>query len=158
MPLQEAPKSLKHELSVMMLSWEFPPRVIGGISPHVYFLSKSLAKQGVKVYVATCDFPGAPSHEVIDGVEVYRIDSYKTPAPDFATWVYLMNLNMQKETAALTRKLRRQNRRFPRARLASRKRWHRLKTHFPQTPPRNHALHRNGPPRRNPHNHRKNDS
>lgn len=89
----------------MMLSWEFPPRVIGGISPHVYFLSKSLAKQGVKVYVATCDFPGAPTHEVIDGIEVYRIDSYKTPAPDFATWVYLMNLNMQRETAALTRKL-----------------------------------------------------
>ena len=98
-------KGLKHELSVMMLSWEFPPRVIGGISPHVYFLSKSLVKQGVKVYVATCDFPGAPTHEVIDGVEVYRIDSYKTPAPDFATWVYLMNLNMQRETAALTRKL-----------------------------------------------------
>ena len=96
---------MKNDLSVMMLSWEFPPRIIGGISPHVYFLSKSLAKQGVKVYVVTCDFPGAPAHEVIDGVEVYRIDSYKNPAPDFATWVYLMNLNMQKETAALARKL-----------------------------------------------------
>ncbi len=89
-----------------MLSWEFPPRVIGGISPHVYFLSKSLAKQGVKVYVVTCDFPDAPSHEIIDDVEVYRIDSYKNPAPDFATWVYLMNLNMQKETAAITRKIK----------------------------------------------------
>ncbi len=96
---------MTNDLSVMMLSWEFPPRVIGGISPHVYFLSKSLAKQDVKVYVVTCDFPGAPSHEVIDGVEVYRIDSYKNPSPDFATWVYLMNLNMQKETAALTRKI-----------------------------------------------------
>jgi len=97
---------MKHNLNVMMLSWEYPPRVIGGISPHVYFLSKNLVKQGVKVYVVTCDFPGAPAHETIDGVEVYRIDSYKTPAPDFATWVYLMNLNMQKETAALTRKLK----------------------------------------------------
>lgn len=89
----------------MMLSWEYPPRVIGGISPHVFFLSKHLAKIGVKVYVVTCDFPNAPAHEVIDGVEVYRIDSYKNPAPDFATWVYLMNLNMQKETAELTRKI-----------------------------------------------------
>jgi glycosyltransferase involved in cell wall biosynthesis len=96
---------MKDDLTVMMLSWEFPPRVIGGISPHVYFLSKSLAKQGVKVYVVTCDFPDAPAHEVIDGVEVYRIDSYKNPSPDFATWVYLMNLNMQKETAALTKKI-----------------------------------------------------
>ena len=96
---------MKRALSVMMLSWEFPPRVIGGISPHVYFLSKSLSKNDVKVYVVTCDFPGAPAHETIDGVEVYRVDSYKNPSPDFATWVYLMNLNMQKEAAALAGRL-----------------------------------------------------
>jgi len=93
------------ELTVMMLSWEFPPRIIGGISPHVYYLSKNLAKNGVKVYVVTCDFPGAPQHEVVDGVEVFRIDSYKNPSPDFATWVYLMNINMQKEAAALVNRL-----------------------------------------------------
>lgn len=96
---------MQHDLSVMMFSWEFPPRVIGGISPHVYFLSKSLAKNGVKVYVVTCDFPDTPMHEVIDGVEVYRVDSYKNPAPDFATWVYLMNLNMQREAAAIVNKV-----------------------------------------------------
>jgi glycosyltransferase involved in cell wall biosynthesis len=89
------------ELTVMMLTWEFPPRIIGGISPHVYYLSRNLAKNGVKVYVVTCDFPEAPQHEVVDGVEVFRIDSYKNPSPDFATWVYLMNVNMQKEAAAL---------------------------------------------------------
>lgn len=92
-------------LNVMMLSWEFPPRIIGGIAPHVYNLSRSLAKNGTKVYVVTCDFPGAPEREVVDGVNVIRIDSYKNPAPDFATWVYLMNLNMQKEAAALIRKV-----------------------------------------------------
>ena len=92
---------MPHKLSVLMLSWEYPPRVIGGISPHIYFLSKYLAKQDVKVYVVTCDFPGAPAHEVIDGVEVYRIDSYKNPSPDFATWVYLMNMNMQKRNRCI---------------------------------------------------------
>ena len=96
---------MKRPLNVMMLSWEYPPRVIGGISPHVFFLSKSLAKNGVKVHVVTCDFPDAPAHEVIDGVEVYRIDSYKNPSPDFATWVYLMNLNMQKEAASIAANL-----------------------------------------------------
>jgi 1,4-alpha-glucan branching enzyme len=96
---------MDHELTVMMLSWEFPPRIIGGISPHVYYLSKSLARNGAKVYVVTCDFPGAPRHEVLDGVEVFRIDSYKNPSPDFATWVYLMNMNMQKEAAALAKSL-----------------------------------------------------
>ncbi len=59
----------------------------------------------MKVHVVTCDFPGAPAHETIDGVEVYRIDSYKNPSPDFATWVYLMNMNMQKEAAAIAAKL-----------------------------------------------------
>jgi glycogen synthase len=92
-------------LNVMMFSWEFPPRVIGGISPHVHFLSKSLAQNGVKVHVVTCDFPGAPAHEIIEGVEVYRVDSYKNPSPDFPTWVYLMNMNMQKEAAAICAKL-----------------------------------------------------
>ena len=89
----------------MFLTWEFPPRVIGGISPHVFYLSKNLAKNDVKVHVVTCDFPGAPAHETIEGVEIYRVDSYKNPAPDFATWVYLMNLNMQKEAAAIATKL-----------------------------------------------------
>lgn len=96
---------MSRDLSVMMLSWEYPPRIIGGISPHIYYLSKSLARNGIKVYVVTCDFPGALAHEVVDGVEVYRIDSYKNPSPDFATWVYLMNMNMQKEAATITRQL-----------------------------------------------------
>jgi glycosyltransferase involved in cell wall biosynthesis len=96
---------MSKELTVMMLTWEFPPRIIGGISPHVHYLSRNLAKNGVKVYVVTCDFPGAPQHEVIDGVEVFRVDSYKNPSPDFATWVYLMNVNMQKEAAALVSSL-----------------------------------------------------
>jgi len=92
---------LGKELAVMMLSWEFPPRVIGGISPHIYNLSRNLVKNGVKVHVVTCDFPGSPAHETLEGVEVHRIDSYQNPAPDFATWVYLMNVNMQKEAAAI---------------------------------------------------------
>ncbi|MEM3011369.1 MAG: glycosyltransferase family 4 protein, partial [Candidatus Bathyarchaeia archaeon] len=96
---------MPHELKVMMLTWEFPPRIIGGISPHIYYLSKSLAKNNAKVYVVTCDFPGAPEHETLDGVEVYRIDSYKNPSPDFASWVYLMNMNMQKEAAAIVNRL-----------------------------------------------------
>ncbi|MBC7129828.1 glycosyltransferase family 4 protein [Candidatus Bathyarchaeota archaeon] len=90
-------------LKIMMFTWEFPPRIVGGISPHVYHLSRRLVKKGAKVYVVTCDFPGAPEHEIIDGVEVFRIDSYRHPAPDFASWVYLMNMNMQREAAAIIR-------------------------------------------------------
>jgi glycosyltransferase involved in cell wall biosynthesis len=96
---------MKKNLTVMMLSWEYPPRVIGGISPHVFFLSKNLVEIGINVHVVTCDFPGTPTYEVIDGVEVHRIDSYKNPSPDFSTWVYLMNMNMQKEAAKIAKKI-----------------------------------------------------
>lgn len=96
---------MTRELTVIMLSWEFPPKIIGGIAPHVYYLSRNLAKKGVKVYVVTCSFPGALPYEVVDGVEVYRIDSYKKPAPDFPSWVYLMNVNMQRDTAAIVNRL-----------------------------------------------------
>jgi glycogen(starch) synthase len=65
-------------------------------------------KLGVDTYIVTCDFPGAPEREVVNGVHVLRVDSYKTPSPDFATWDSLMNVNMQKETAALISGLGRQ--------------------------------------------------
>jgi len=82
------------ELSVLMLSWEFPPRIIGGISSHVYDLSGTLAQKGVEVHVVTCDFPGTPEYEEIGGARVYRFESYKIPAYDFLSWVFSMNRNM----------------------------------------------------------------
>jgi len=85
----------------MMFSWEFPPRTVGGISAHVYNLSRQLASLGADVYVVTCDFPGAPEREELDGVHVVRVDSYKTPSPDFASWDYLMNVNLQKEASSI---------------------------------------------------------
>jgi glycosyltransferase involved in cell wall biosynthesis len=86
-------------LKVVMLTWEFPPRIIGGIATHVYNLSINLVKLGVGVHVVTCDFPNTPSYEVVEGVEVHRFDSYSIPTPDFAAWVQLMNLNMQRAAA-----------------------------------------------------------
>ena len=86
----------KMGLKAVMLTWEFPPRIIGGIAPHVYNLSINLVKLGVEVHVVTCDFPNTPEYEVVEGVEVHRFDSYNLPTPDFAAWVQLMNLNMQR--------------------------------------------------------------
>ncbi len=82
-------------MRILMLSWEFPPRIVGGISPHVYHLSAELANQGAEVCVVTCDFPGAPDFEVMDGVHVYRVDSYRSPVPDFVSWVLMMNVNLE---------------------------------------------------------------
>jgi glycosyltransferase involved in cell wall biosynthesis len=92
-----------------MLTWEFPPRIVGGIASHVSDLSRALTKRGIDVTVVTCDFPGAADYEDIDGVHVHRIDSYRFPTPDFISWVSMMNLNMLNHVAET---MGRQNARF----------------------------------------------
>ena len=89
-----------------MLTWEFPPRVVGGISPHVYNLSRHLVSDDINVVVVTCDFPGASDHEKVDGVEVYRIDSYRHPTPNFGSWVFMMNTEMQNWAAEIIKTLK----------------------------------------------------
>jgi|APFre7841882654_1041346.scaffolds.fasta_scaffold00004_129 glycogen synthase len=80
-------------LSVLMLSWEFPPRIIGGISSHVYGLSMALARRNITVHVVTCDFPGALENEQVGGVTVHRFNS-KIPSPSFLGWILSMNQAM----------------------------------------------------------------
>ncbi|HEX9240348.1 MAG TPA: glycogen/starch synthase, partial [Candidatus Bathyarchaeia archaeon] len=69
-----------------MLTWEFPPRIIGGISTHVYHLSKALVEKGTPVRVITCDFPKTPAEEIIDGVSVSRVISGRVPESNFLLW------------------------------------------------------------------------
>jgi glycosyltransferase involved in cell wall biosynthesis len=82
-----------HDLSILMLSWEFPPRIVGGISSHVFNLSLSLARRNVDVHVVTCDFPGAPEYEQIGRIKVHRFNS-KIPSPSFLGWIFSMNQTM----------------------------------------------------------------
>jgi len=77
-----------------MLTWEFPPRIIGGISTHVYHLSRALVEKGTSVRVITCDCPNAPAEEIIDGVPVSRVDSGRVPESNFLLWIYHLNSQM----------------------------------------------------------------
>lgn len=79
---------------VLQLTWEFPPRIIGGISPHVSDLSRALKKKGMDVHVITCNFPGAKEHESIDGVEIHRFEAYAA-SDSFLGWVLRMQKNME---------------------------------------------------------------
>lgn len=78
-------------MRVLMLSWEFPPRIIGGTATHVYNLSRSLTERDAKVHVVTCDFPNAPPKEVVDGIHVSRVNSSGFPQTDFLLWVIHLN-------------------------------------------------------------------
>lgn len=88
-------------MKVLMLTWEFPPRIVGGIATHVFDLSRALAAQGVSVHVLTCDFPNAPAEEIIDGVRVTRVDAGRFPQSSFLLWIYHLNSKLVECAEAL---------------------------------------------------------
>jgi len=84
---------------LQFLSWEYPPRIVGGLARHVYWLSRELARRGVEVLVVTLDYPGAPRFEYVDGVKIVRVRSYVLPSPDFISWVHQFNMWMIKDAS-----------------------------------------------------------
>lgn len=85
-------------MKVGKLSWEFPPRVVGGIARHCEGLAKALVQQNHEVHLFTLDFPGTPNYEEMDGVKVYRA-STELGHPNFLTWVLLFNHFLTKRMA-----------------------------------------------------------
>ncbi len=83
-------------MNVLMLTWEYPPRIVGGISTHVYNVSKSLVRRGISVHVITCSFPNAPAEEVVDGVHVLRVQNSQLLQGNFLLWIYHLNSQMIK--------------------------------------------------------------
>ncbi len=93
-------------MRIVMLSWEYPPKIVGGIARHVEELSWSLAKlPGVEVHVVTCDFPGAPDEEVFNNVHIHRVAAYDAPGghKDFIHWVHQLNAAMRDRADELIR-------------------------------------------------------
>jgi glycogen(starch) synthase len=88
-------------MKVCMLSWEFPPRIVGGIARHCYGLTKALVKLGHEVHMVTLEFPGAPEFEDGEGVKVHRI-KIELGHPNFITWTFIFNHFMEKKIASLS--------------------------------------------------------
>jgi glycogen synthase len=57
---------------VMMLSWEYPPLVVGGLGRHVEALSRELVQAGHEVQVVTRGEKDELVDELVDGVHVRR--------------------------------------------------------------------------------------
>jgi len=88
-----------------MLTWEYPPRIVGGIARHCFGLARALTRIGHSVYVVTLDFPGAPQYEESDGVKIYRI-LIELGHPNFIVWTLLFNHFMEKRVAMLSRNVK----------------------------------------------------
>src|SRR5579875_798864 len=77
-----------------MLSWEFPPITVGGLSRHVHDLSRYLVKQGWEIHVVTAEIGDYPHEETVDGVHVHRVHVLKPDGGEFVHWAFQLNLMM----------------------------------------------------------------
>ena len=87
-----------------MLTWEYPPRIVGGIARVVNDLSKRLIKDGHEVTVITYKEGDVPYYEVDTGVKVYRVDNFMINATNFIDWIMQLNFNMVEKASELIQK------------------------------------------------------
>ncbi len=59
-------------MRVAMVSWEYPPLVVGGLAAHVHGLATAMARAGHEVVVLTRAHPYAPDDAELEGVRVLR--------------------------------------------------------------------------------------
>jgi glycogen synthase len=81
-------------MKILMVSWEYPPKDVGGVSNHVYFLARCLHKLGHEVHVLTCLENDANNEEEKEGVFIHRAAPYALPSEDFTRWVMHLNFAM----------------------------------------------------------------
>lgn len=81
-------------MKILMLTWEYPPRIVGGIARVVHDLSQRLIRDGHEVTVITYKDGDAPEYESDKGVQVYRIENYMIRPNNFIDWIMQMNFNM----------------------------------------------------------------
>ncbi|MEA2397989.1 MAG: glycogen synthase [Thermoleophilaceae bacterium] len=83
-------------MRVLILSWEYPPLIEGGLARHVRKLSENLVAQGVDVHVLTRGMEESPPEEDMVGVVVHRVREPERPREltEFVAWVEHMNSDM----------------------------------------------------------------
>ncbi len=83
-------------MRVLLLSWEYPPVIEGGLGRHVRKLSEHLVADGVEVHVLTRGGGRLPVEEERHGVVVHRVREPQFPKDmgAFLRWVKDMNADM----------------------------------------------------------------
>lgn len=80
-------------MRVLMLSWEFPPRLVGGLGRHVDAITRALVASGHEVHVVTRSHPDAPATERRGPLRITRVDVSPPAVPfdDLVPWVLAFN-------------------------------------------------------------------
>ena len=79
-------------MKILVLAWEFPPRIVGGIARHVAELYPEIIKLGHEIHLITVEFGSTPKYELIEGIHLYRC--HVRHGNDFFHWIANMNESM----------------------------------------------------------------
>lgn len=79
-------------MKILVLTWEFPPRIVGGIARHVAELYPDLVARGHEVHLVTVQSGDRPSYEQVEGIHVHRVEVGN--GHSFLHWVGKMNESM----------------------------------------------------------------
>ncbi len=79
-------------MKILVLAWEFPPRIVGGIARHVGELYPEIVKLGHEIHLITVEFGSTPNYEIVDGIHLHRVPV--KAGNDFFHWVVNMNESM----------------------------------------------------------------
>ena len=79
-------------MKILVLAWEFPPRLVGGIARHVAELYPEIVALGCEVHLITVEVDNAETYEVIEGIHVHRVSVAQ--GHDFFHWIINMNESM----------------------------------------------------------------
>lgn len=98
--------SLDGRQRILMLSWEYPPVLVGGLGRHVHALSTALAAAGHDVTVVTRHAEGAPLEEYADGVHIVRAPEDPPPfpldTPGLLAWTMAFNHTLTRAALRVT--------------------------------------------------------
>ena len=88
-------------MKILAFSWEYPPRVVGGLARHVQELYRAMAKYGDEVHVITCGSEEDNTFSNDRGVNVHRVSVRGPRCDDFVMWVTQLSFSMLEKAMEL---------------------------------------------------------
>lgn len=79
--------------SVLHISWEYPPHVVGGLGRAVTSIARKMAAR-TSTCVLSIGLPGRVRDEESDGLRVMRVDPFLLKSTGLVSWVYAFNMLM----------------------------------------------------------------
>jgi len=92
-------------MRILMLSWEYPPHVVGGLGNHVAEIVPALADLGVEIHLVTPRWNGGSATENVQGAIVYRVDPPDVSSVDFYEAAQQTNKVLQEQGLSIVQQL-----------------------------------------------------